>query len=1056
MKRAAAVNVSSALPALISPFTSYFKSLVSLDNKKELIESAGGSVGFLIQLFAMPLLEGHFERSKKRKLKDFGFNTYCLAAFKQANKSLDDIKSLLPNDIPIQEVLLGREKEFIREIDKLEKNLSLMVFRPKYHPAIQLVKKVVIRMLCYVLDGVMNEVQVIHLTNSFKKHYNSNIDETVKEEFGDEYESHLKQNEKYWFEEKEIKLLIKTINDSKIGFVDNEDLKYEDAYGSWLPISSKGSFGEWNIIEEIENVEQGLKKVEHLIEEYFAVEPDNHVEKILFVIADFGKGKSVFLRRYAAQIAKKYIETGDGPIPIYLNLRSFANYSSDTRLGVIEDFLLTEHGINIDSEYFRSKEYVFLLDSLDESCDLSKADVEKVISSIKRVQNIDKARFRCNRLIVTSRPFDDVLFNQIVHHKPHLLKNERNAKEVAHVLSLYGFKREQFNDWVNNTLKTYAAKVDFECTTGYAAEIFNALRDNSTPDIYSILFSKRTLSSGELRRPIFGYMIYQLLINNINITQVGKIGIYLSFLNLLTKEAKYINDPNLKISLQEQFEARNILHHIGALWLYEKQKGKQGSLKKADICRIIGGYNSILSDSEVLDKYKQQGHSDIRFLSHSYFGENNSVLHFQHQSFAEVLIAEYYLKVLIKSALDRPIDLEKVITKLNIGQPTHQCILFFKELMSLLRESVGSEGKPEMIEKRKLLTPLLSSIAIDVNNKTLNSQQLYFDWYRKGKISNETEEIPSILLSEWCIDQGVIDNIIQLCEQIIATEKPFFLSKSTTTTSLIENEVTQLLDSNYKQTENIEKYLALVAGNILFNTTNDFFIRKINGMLALSLMTELRYGWLNDCFRGLHLEFDNVHRYALGEIVSHLSLIHFDLRNSNWKNVTIYNSEFISNLFSDSTFENVMFEDCAFGYNDFQGVQIKGVFDVSNVKFRNIGKIPNQIVFKVNRRAWTQFEKHESIPFTRFGTYGVANSSFIEIARFSSLHGIEQFFATTSFYFKYCLNNNLITKDELKKIFSSRKKAFREKIDEAIDTIVETGEYGNKEVIIDDITELPF
>ncbi len=223
------------------------------------------------------------------------------------------------------------------------------------------------------------------------------------------------------------------------------------------------------------------------------------------------------------------------------------------RLGIIEDYLQSQYAIKINSEYFVSKKYCFLFDSLDESCDLGIANIEKVISSIKRIQNLDKTKYRTNKIIITSRPFDYVLYNQISSHKPHAIEIENRA--VGHYISLYGFKKNQFNDWIFQSLSKIKFSSNINSSDGVIKNILTQISQGNRVDFYDLLLNNRTLSASELRRPIFAYMIYKLITNNINITKTGKIGIYLSFLNLLSKEAKYIYDPNYQISLLEQFEA---------------------------------------------------------------------------------------------------------------------------------------------------------------------------------------------------------------------------------------------------------------------------------------------------------------------------------------------------------------------------------------------------------------------------------------------------------------------------------------------------------------------
>ncbi|MCD7977081.1 MAG: NACHT domain-containing protein [Tannerellaceae bacterium] len=571
-------------------------------------------------------------------------------------------------------------------------------------------------------------------------------------------------------EEKETRLLLDTFRLKQIGFEKNENLKYETTYGSWKPVDSH--IGEEYIDhEKIEEIENNLKSVEDLIEEYFSIDPQNHLEKILFIIADFGKGKSVFMKTYAAKLAQKYAEEKEGFFPIYFNLRNFKQYLNTDHLGVINDYLLTEYGININSDKFRNKKYVFLIDSLDESGELNQASIQAVISSVKQIQNLNRELYRTNRLIITSRPFSDGLKEVIHIHKPYCLKEEE--REIPHYISLYGFKKDQFNNWLYDTLKKKAPHEKSKLVD-FVDQIYKDIQSQKKTDIYQQLLENGTLQVSELRRPIFAYMIYQLILNNIDFLSVGKIGIYLSFLNLLTKEAKHINDPHYKISLQEEFEFRNLLHATAALWMYERHNGNQGSLKKADLCRLLDGeskYDKNKSDKEILQDYANKGATDIQFLSHSYFGENNNTLHFQHQSFAEILLAEYYLKIFIKFALDENPDVDEARARLSLGKPTEQTIMFLKSLLQLLRETAIPDPTPEVIEKRKLLFPFLSSIAISKNN-FLFSPAMHYDWYRNCHFTPSSTEYPRETLENWYMDQEKINKILDLSKKII--ESPNF------------------------------------------------------------------------------------------------------------------------------------------------------------------------------------------------------------------------------------------------------------------------------------------
>jgi len=115
----------------------------------------------------------------------------------------------------------------------------------------------------------------------------------------------------------------------------------------------------------------------------------------------------------------------------------------------------------------------------------------------------------------------------------------------------------------------------------------------------------------------------------------------------------------------------------------------------------------------------------------SIYCEALNVLHFQHQSFAEILLAEYYLKVFIKYALDEQTNIEEARTKLVLGDPTDQTIQFFQEMLRLLKDTVCENNcDATVIEKRKLLFPLMASLCTQKNNK-LFCNNIYYQWFNQ-------------------------------------------------------------------------------------------------------------------------------------------------------------------------------------------------------------------------------------------------------------------------------------------------------------------------------------
>jgi hypothetical protein len=268
-------------------------------------------------------------------------------------------------------------------------------------------------------------------------------------------------------------------------------------------------------------------------------------------------------------------------------------------------------------------------------------------------------------------------------------------------------------------------------------------------------------------------MIFKLLLNNIDFYKVGKIGVYLSFINLLTKEAKYIEDE-MHVDLNSEFEFRNILHSISALTMFEWQKNKQLELKKADICRMLDGERTNETDAQILERYKNKGVVEIQFLSHSYFGENNNILHFQHKSFSEILLAEYYLKVFIKYALDEDFDVDQARVKLSLGQPSAQTIQFLVEMLRLLRSAASEDLTEKVIQKEEAI--------ISVNGLISNQKSIiiYFatifitNGIKNSKFQQMCLIYPEESITNWYFTREKIDKIIHLANLFSNRKLNFF------------------------------------------------------------------------------------------------------------------------------------------------------------------------------------------------------------------------------------------------------------------------------------------
>ncbi len=807
MKKKIAEHISSALPTI---FTNIGKTLK--DNfdasGQEILQDSTGTAAVIAKLFAKPAIDSYFQSLTKEKLKDHGLNVYVKAGFIQATESLEEIKDSLNQELAPESVLSFLNQGFAQQ--DFDAGSILLIFKPKYHPAIVAIKR--------HYENILKQFGTPSLAiKNFTRHFNEHIEEKVRDEFGDNYDEHIEETEEFRLNDAETDFLWDMSELGHIGFKDSENLRYEQTYACWKNVS-EFKVGDNHEPNNIEEQEKDLQEINELIEQYFSKGTNGSLDKILFIIADFGKGKSVFLRHNASQLAKQYIDTQEGLFPVYFNLRNFSSYSSESKLGVISDYLEVEYAIKIDSEHFKKHQYIFLIDSLDESGELNKTSIEKVISSVKKIQNIDKEKCRTNRLVISTRPFDEGLESNLTSHNPYIIENEEK-REVPYFISIYGFKKQQFNHWLINTLKEYP-ELDAIQTTGFAKDIIENIKQGKATDIHQLLLNNNTLSTSELRRPIFSYMIFQLIINNIDFSAVGKIGVYLSFLNLLTKDAKHIHDTTYSVNLEQEFEFRNLLHTIASLWMYKRQQGQQGALKKADICRVLDGKNKKQSDIEILGLYADKGVTEIQFLSHSYFGENDNVLHFQHQSFAEILLAEYYLKVFIKYALDEEFDIEEARTKLILGEPTAQTIQFFTEMLKLLIETAPEESSKQVIEKRKLLFPLMASLATKKHNK-LFCNAIYYEWFKQCPCKENEANYPPELLDNWCIDQDKLDKIILLARGILESKTNYILTQAETKTVLYDNELLVVQDKLSNFSPDIDRWLALLVGNTLYNNVDE-------------------------------------------------------------------------------------------------------------------------------------------------------------------------------------------------------------------------------------------
>ncbi|OFX60166.1 MAG: hypothetical protein A2046_15325 [Bacteroidetes bacterium GWA2_30_7] len=934
-------------------FSNLINSIDSTTYKTLISEGISNEAKDLLQLLLSKYsttFSQNYENEKKDKFKNLGFNTYMKAGFNQALNSFLVIKDEINSSLDKEAFAITLKNSFKDFNEKINESDFPLINESNNHPAIKFIKETITKI--FLLSGINEDIMDL-----FVKDFNLNIPKCIVNTFGhDNFLKHIDDTKGKWIRENEKNLLIYMKNLAKLGFVEGEELKYQDTFGTWQDIRGYGlidedtndkseknqyyyskSVKELKELKEIEKFESNLNKVDTLIEEYFDSyknSNEGYLNNILFLIADFGKGKTSFLHNLASKLAQQYLKTHEGLFPVYINLNEYDKYANSTSLGALAKYLSFRFQIDIKDDYFKKKNYFFLVDSLDECGELSETNIDKVIKDIKEIQNIDSINQRLNRIIIASRPIAKGLKEQITKYKPYKIEikeskiNESKSKEyTSNYISVYGFKKEQFDNYIEFALNNYLAlnlknEKDF---SGFSNKIFTRITKRNKIDLYKELYNK-VLKESELKRPIFAYMIYKLIISNSNFIDFGKVGVYISFLNQLTRDAKHKDDCK-SVCLEDEFVYRNILHASALLWQYKRQSGEQTSLTKADICRTIEGKEIDRDDRKVLNDFKDI--ESVHFLSHSYLGEKENTLHFQHQSFAEILLAEYYLKVIIKYAIEESTDVEEARIRLSIGLPTDQTIDFLKGLLVLLKEcALGDSNDKSVFAKRELLIPLLSSMAINKHNKKLYSTRLNTKWFEKyeDEIFSKNK-LNDDIINDFPITQKEINKIEILCKKILESSKVYMLDEPSNHTILFKNELMSI--HKFKRNFNeIDKWLALIAGNIIVNEIENkkFFNYNLDATYLFELIRNWNYNygtvpyWGRELFVGINME-NNV----FDLVYNNLNLIHLNFSYSYFKRLVINDSNLIQCDFSNSIFEYFNIFYSGIRGLKFNNVDIKGL-----------------------------------------------------------------------------------------------------------------------------------
>lgn len=575
----------------------------------------------------------------------------------------------------------------------------------------------------------------------------------------------------------------------RIGYEEGEDLPFQETMASWRTLTHNIRY------EDI--YDTNPQRLVDLIDEYYKmpnIKSSSH--HIFFVVADFGKGKSTFLKHYTAELAEKYRAERTGFIPVYFNLRDFNDHHpTDNDYGCIGSYLnqLCRYDV-VNDPIIRERKFMFLIDSLDESGSLERQHIQMVMHSVRKITKLVEPNFAKNRLIVASRPISGVLEEIIEKNGPY--EDTQGRRQFA---SIFGFTPEQRDNYFYQLRE----HLELENAPKFNQELIRYIKQNDS--IANLL--NDVITEDEWRRPILAYMIFKLLQQHKEIQQGHRVGVYLSFINLLTKEAKHIGSKEMDTNLLTEITHRNLLYATSIMWMRNKSISGENYLKIQDIVDIWDIPNAI----------------NYRFLSHTYLEKQQDKYFFNHQSFAEMLLAEYYLRVFLYAAFQPNVQLNQIREMLLIGEPTQQVMSFYKGLLDLLIESIEESKLTDLnlIERRKMLFPIVASLGLSKERHKMVSDldmdsYLYCEQIDRFFNMDELQSYKSLAdshVQRWPITKQILERITQLCQAIIGS-KPEYTPMTDKPNYYVpySNNIGQVPENRLWQTHNLDRWIALLTG----------------------------------------------------------------------------------------------------------------------------------------------------------------------------------------------------------------------------------------------------
>jgi uncharacterized protein YjbI with pentapeptide repeats len=329
---------------------------------------------------------------------------------------------------------------------------------------------------------------------------------------------------------------------------------------------------------------------------------------LLFIGADFGVGKSSFARMFASRLALRFQQRMHGYVPVFISL--------DQCSGAPER--IVDHLANKNMLTGKGPPLFIFLDGLDESGPMTPDYIRQFTNHIEDLTRPRKISLPSGtRFIITSR--------LILGSMGAIANYIRNTLGGMY-LRILPFDAKQIKEWFK--------KLGINSTYAWASSF----------DSNQLL--KLQMSQSEYSKPLYLWMISKLIQDGhldpatLEIP-LGKAGLYLLFMNLVSRTAKPKDTHAHQIMLQNEednereIQARYLLQHLAA---FRNMLPEEQGLTDSILCRHLdacaGTYNKL---------------GGYQFLALSYFGMRKDHFDFTHQSFKEYLIAEYIVSTLLQA-----------------------------------------------------------------------------------------------------------------------------------------------------------------------------------------------------------------------------------------------------------------------------------------------------------------------------------------------------------------------------------------------------------------------